>query len=380
VDVHTEFRVIACNNDGVWNETGAMTTFRIELFWWETLWFRGLCGIALAAVAYEGFRWRTRRLRVRAEELERTVNLRTQEIQQQSQELQQQATVIQLANVELSEKNTALDAALQQLQQTQTQLVLSEKMAVAGQLTAGVMHEINNPNAALYSALQELLKEHTTIREYFFSLLDDEARQSPAAQTFEQMIDGVQDTTKIALIGSERIKAIVGQLRHFTKFQREGDTTNLVAEEMANTVAIFKLQFHEVTVRCDVEEGLTLTARWGEINQVMLNMLVNAAQAHASEVTITGNSQNDCVVLRVADNGEGMSEETRRRVFEPFFTTKPVGQGTGLGMAIAYGIIERHGGKIDIDSAQGRGTAMTITIGKRMNQTDTIAEHLPVGR
>ncbi len=356
------FRVIACNNDGLWNEAGAMTTFRIELFWWETLWFQGLCGIGLAAVVYEGFRWRTRRLRARAAELEHTVNLRTQEVQRQSQELQQQATAIQLANVELGEKNAALNAALQQLQQTQAQLVLSEKMAAAGQLTAGVMHEINNPNAALYSALQELLKEHATIQEYFFSLLDDEARQSPAVRTFERMIDSMQDTTKIALIGSERIKAIVGQLRHFTRFQREAVTTSLVAEEMANTIAIFRLQFRDVRVRCEVEEGLVLTARWGEMNQVMLNLLVNAAQARAFEITVTGSRRNACVVLRVADNGEGMSEETRTRVFEPFFTTKPVGQGTGLGMAIAYGIIERHGGSITIDSAQGKGTAITITL------------------
>lgn len=361
------FRVIACNNDGVWNEIGATAVFYLTPFFWETWWFFVLCVLGLASGAYGAFLVRVRHLHRRAEALKRTVAERTAEVNEANAEIHrqmeiqsEQAREVEIANTELSEKNLALDNAVHALKQTQAQLVHAEKMAVAGQLTAGVMHEINNPNAAIYAALHDLDRAHTAIETYFFSLLDDQSKTSQKAKRFQQMLGDAQHITHIALSGSERIKSIVGGLQHFTKHQRDGMIKGIVLEEIAATVTMFRYQFKETQVRLAVEKGLHLTIHWGEFNQVLLNMLVNAAQAGASEIVLAAHSSNDTVTLTVADNGQGMSEEVQKHIFEPFFTTKPVGKGTGLGMAIAHGIIEKHQGRISVESVVGSGTVFTL--------------------
>jgi len=101
-----------------------------------------------------------------------------------------------------------------------------------------------------------------------------------------------------------------------------------------------------------------------EINQVVMNLVVNAAQAMGESrglITIrTRAMPGDEVVVEVEDNGAGMSDETKKRIFDPFFTTKPVGKGTGLGLSLSYGIVKKHGGRIDVDSQVGKGTTFSI--------------------
>lgn len=364
-----KFRVRACNSDGIWNETGASLTVVILPPWWATWWFRAALLAGVSTLVWGAYKGRVRTVEARNRELARQVSERTEdlhtanfEIQRQLEIQAEQAREVEIANSELSEKNIALDNVVQALKQTQTQLVHAEKMAVAGQLTAGVMHEINNPNAAIYAALHDLDRAHLTIEEYFFSLLDEKSKESQKAKRFQQMLGDAQHLTHIALTGSERIKSIVSGLQHFTKHQREGMTKGIVADEISATVAMFRYQFKETQVRIAIEKGLQLTMHWGEFNQVLLNILVNAAQANATEITLTAHLKNEFVVLTIADNGHGMAEETQRRLFEPFFTTKPAGKGTGLGMAIAHGIIEKHGGQISVESILGKGTVFTIIL------------------
>ena len=133
------FRVIACNNDGVWNETGAWAEFRITPFWWETWWFYGLCALFVGSASYQGFRWRTSRLRAKAEELERLVDVRTREVQEQAKE-------IQLANTQLSEKNVEITASRERLE------VMSE---VGRSLTASLAVETIITN--LYQRVAEVM-------------------------------------------------------------------------------------------------------------------------------------------------------------------------------------------------------------------------------
>lgn len=363
------FRVIACNNDGVWNETGASAVFYLTPFFWETWWFFGVCGVLVLSSGYGLFLARVRNLQRRALELRQIVAARTAEVNEANSEIQrqmeiqaEQAREVEIANTELSEKNLALDNVVQALKQTQAQLVHAEKMAVAGQLTAGVMHEINNPNAAIYAALHDLNRVHTTIEQYFFSLLDAQSKESQKAKRFKQILDDANHITQIALTGSERIKSIVGGLQHFTKHQRDGMMKGIVLDEIAATVAMFRYQFKETQVRLAIEKDLYLTIHWGEFNQVLLNILVNAAQAGATELVLTAYQTHHTATLTIADNGQGMTEEVQKRLFEPFFTTKPIGKGTGLGMAIAYGIIEKHGGRITVESIVGKGTVFTIVL------------------
>jgi signal transduction histidine kinase/ligand-binding sensor domain-containing protein len=363
------FRVIACNNDGVWNDIGATAVFYLTPYFWETWWFFGVCGVLVLSSGYGFFLMRVRNLQRRALELRRTVAERTAEVNEANSEIQrqmeiqaEQAREVEIANTELSEKNLALDNAVQALKQAQSQLVHAEKMAVAGQLTAGVMHEINNPNAAIYAALHDLNRVHTTIEQYFFSLLDAQSKESQKAKRFKEILDDANHITQIALTGSERIKSIVGGLQHFTKHQRDGMMKGIVLDEIAATVAMFRYQFKETQVRLAIEKDLHLTIHWGEFNQVLLNILVNAAQAGATELVLTAYQTHHTATLTIADNGQGMTEEVQKRLFEPFFTTKPIGKGTGLGMAIAYGIIEKHGGRITVESIVGKGTVFTIVL------------------
>jgi signal transduction histidine kinase/ligand-binding sensor domain-containing protein len=363
------FSVRACNSDGVWNETATSLTIVILPPWWATWWFRTLLVVAVFTFAWSVYQARVRTVEARNRELKRQVNESTEELQAANYEIQrqleiqaEQAREVEIANTELSEKNMALDNAIHALKQTHSQLVHAEKMAVAGQLTAGVMHEINNPNAAIYAALHDLNRVHTTIEQYFFSLLDAQSRESQKAKRFKQILDDANHITQIALTGSERIKSIVGGLQHFTKHQRDGMMKGIVLDEITPTVAMFRYQFKETQVRLAIEKELTMTVHWGEFNQVLLNILVNAAQAEATEITLTAHAHNECITLTIADNGFGMPAETQKRLFEPFFTTKPIGKGTGLGMAIAYGIIEKHGGRITVESIVGKGTAFTIVL------------------
>lgn len=368
------FRVIACNNDGVWNETGASAVFYLTPFFWETWWFFGLCGVLVVSSSYAMFRLRVRRLQHRALVLKRTVAERTAEVHEANLEIQrqmeiqaEQAREVELANTELHEKNAALDAALRDLKDTQAQLVHSEKMAAIGQLTAGVMHEINNPNAAIYAAAHSMSVSLHDIEAYFFSLLDDPSKESRKAKRFSQMLAEARSINSIAQTGSERITDIVGGLQHFTKHQRAGASTEDVAHEIAMTVEMFRYQFSTKVITEVSPPDMQAKTDWSELNQALLSILVNAAQADATTIHLTAKLEKEAaqhlLVIAVKDNGRGMPEETRQRVFEPFFTTKPITrQGTGLGMTIAGTIIRKNGGKITIESEEHQGTTVVIVL------------------
>lgn len=264
--------------------------------------------------------------------------------------------------LQLESKNTELKETITALQETQAQLVQSERASAVGNLVAGVMHEINNPNATIYAAIQDALQASDDIRSYFLSLLGKEDQESKEARNLLSMVSDVEQTLKIAVDGVERIKTIVSTLRSFTKHQEAQQQTGDVAVQLESTLTLFHYQYKHVETQCFFPDGdaLLITGNLGEINQVLLNLLVNAAQAEATEITIVARRDgDDHVVITIADNGKGMDEETKLKIFEPFFTTGGA-RNIGLGLNISLKIIEKHDAQLLVESEPSKGTVFTL--------------------
>lgn len=284
-----------------------------------------------------------------------------EEIQRQVEVQAEQAREIELANTELQEKNMALDEAMKELQAAQSQLVQSERMNAAGMLTAGVMHEINNPNAAILSALYETEQTIQKIQHYFFALLDESSKHTKRAQNFAALCSDADQTLAVANKAAQRVKNIVANLQNFTKHQRDGMYSVNLPDEVASTVEIFRYQFKEIAVQMEMENDIRIIGNAGELNQVFLNLMVNAAQAGASSIAVRARKIADgqTITLEIADNGRGMDEHVKKHIFEAFFSTKGTGN-SGLGLSISKQIIERHGASLHVESRIGTGTTFTL--------------------
>jgi PAS domain S-box-containing protein len=291
------------------------------------------------------------------------------------------------SELQLKTQTQHLRQALKELQQTQMQLIHSEKMSSLGQLVAGIAHEINNPINFIYGNLHYL-------EEYVQSLLN-------IVQTFQQCYPQPVKAVQVAIekfelgfvsndlpqllnsirFGSERIRNIVHSLRNFSRLDEAEIKPVDIHEGIENTLLILqhrlKSNSHKYTIVINKEYGnLPLVeCSPGQLNQVFINILSNAIDALEETITHQPNNfipsitirtnviDNHWVLIYIADNGLGMGEETKLRVFDPFFTTKPVGQGTGLGLSISYQIVvERHSGKLDLFSEPGKGTEFQIKL------------------
>ena len=293
---------------------------------------------------------------------------------------------------ETVEKRTKkLNKALSNLKNMQAQLVQSEKMASIGQLAAGVAHEINNPTGFISSNLNVLADYDMDIRsliEQYRALVSDlkaetgttasagEGRSSTSEHLAgiaeiekEVDIDFILNDTpnliKESQDGADRIKKIVISLKDFAHPGKQelnyadinsnlDSTLNIVWNELKYNATIIKEYGQIPEVLCYPQQ----------LNQVFMNILVNAAQAieKQGEIKIATRVLDGKVEIKISDTGSGIPEENLSKIFDPFFTTKEVGKGTGLGMNVAYNIIQKHKGTIDIESAVGVGTTFTIRI------------------
>jgi len=270
---------------------------------------------------------------------------------------------------------TELEAAHAKLKAMSSQLLQSEKMASIGQLAAGVAHEINNPIGFVNSNLG-------TLKRYVDSLLHlideyaaleaaaaPELRQRLAAakqdMDLEFMREDIVGLIAESIEGAGRVRRIVQDLRDFSHpGEAEWQSVDLhVGLESTLNVAWNELKYKAEVVR-DYGELPLVECLSSQLNQVFLNLLVNAAQAIEARgrITLRTRCEGDWVCIAVSDTGRGMTPEVRDKVFEPFFTTKPIGQGTGLGLSMAYGIVAKHGGRIDVASEPGRGSTFTVRL------------------
>ena len=237
----------------------------------------------------------------------------------------------------------------QRLQGMQARLVEQEKLSSLGLLAAGVAHEINNPMAFVTSNLRELSREL--------------ASQPPLPAALREYVDEVLPET---LDGVRRVNSIVADLRRFARGDVETPVEFELNSEVTSAIRLSRGEQKDQR-RLEVELGElpSLLGQPRQICQVALNLLVNALQAlppQGGVVRVSTRVERDEVVLEVRDTGVGMSAEVLKSLFQPFFTTKPVGEGTGLGLAVAYGIITGHGGRIDVESAPGVGTCITVRL------------------
>ncbi|MEG5064723.1 ATP-binding protein [Microcoleus sp. B3-A4] len=298
---------------------------------------------------------------------------------------------IEKVAAERTAKSKQLEQTLQELQETQSQLIQQEKMSSLGLLVAGVAHEVNNPISFIYGNIHHA-SEYT--RDLFELVkLYQKNYLSPPSEISEYLknidLDFLSKDLPQLLssmkIGAERIVQIVQSLRNFSRLDESEMKPVNIHEGIDSTLLILQSRLKATADRPPIEivknySNLPLVECYaGQLNQVFMNILANAidalesynldrgpeaAEAHPIAIAITTQySSPDKIIVRISDNGPGMAENVKKRLFDPFFTTKPVGKGTGLGLSISYKIIvEKHKGTLRCDSTPGLGTEFSIEI------------------
>ncbi|MDJ0851351.1 MAG: ATP-binding protein [Myxococcota bacterium] len=259
---------------------------------------------------------------------------------------------------EIAKLNETLEARVDErtaeLRDTQAQLTQAEKMKSLGQLVAGVAHELNNPIGFVHANLQLL-------DEYIRKLVEGQRTESDTQRAQEAITKLLERSRE----GTQRVKKIVQDLRTFSRMdQAELQDTDL-HEEIGRTLRLMEPRLKDnIKVELDFGEIPRVRCYAGQLNQVFLNLLMNACDAIGKDGTIVIRTRpiQGGVRLEFRDDGPGIPEEVRNRIFDPFFTTKPVGVGTGLGLSLSHGIIERHDGRIWLESEPGQGTAFFIEL------------------
>ncbi len=270
------------------------------------------------------------------------------------------------------------DVLMQRLREAQQQLMQSEKMASIGQLAAGIAHEINNPVGYVSSNLATLSQYVDNLLEViaaYRALESQVPADLPAVMSLRELTERVEldyiaqdarDLLRESQEGVARVRKIVQDLKEFSHIDA-GDwkpvdlhlgldsTLNILHHETKYTAEVVREYGDLPPVECIGTQ----------INQVFLNILINAAQAIERHGTITVRTQSldpEHVCISISDDGVGMTPEVKQRVFESFYTTKPVGKGTGLGLTISLSIVKKHRGRIEVESAPGKGTTFRIIL------------------
>ena len=284
---------------------------------------------------------------------------------------------------ELSAINAEMQSINHKLEEAQNHLLQAEKMASIGQLAAGVAHEINNPIGYVYSNLGTLEKYVQDV----FSMIDNYEQAESAItdsavrtrlQTAREKLDitflkeDLRSLMAESKDGITRVKDIVQNLKDFSHtnagvewcyanlHQGIDSTLNIVNNEIKYKAEVIKQYGDLPEVKCLASQ----------INQVFMNLLVNAAHAIEEHGTITVRTGQDGeeVWVEIADTGMGIAPEHLQKIFDPFFTTKPIGKGTGLGLSVSYGIIKKHNGRIEVQSEVGQGTTFRVWLPVRRNR------------
>ncbi len=276
-------------------------------------------------------------------------------------------------NDELSRLRAELEAAKEQLHQTQAQLIHSEKMATIGMLVAGVAHEINSPIGAVGSMHATLVKALDKLKcSLTCNGADNTILNDPNVAATLTIID---DANRVIANGALRVTAIVRRLRSFARIDEAERTVANINEGIEDTLTLIEHEIkHKIRVTKQFGEIPSILCYPGQLNQVFLNLLVNSRQAmeNGGEITITTGVTNSCIRIDFADTGKGIPPELLDKIFEPGFTTKQVGVGTGLGLFIVKSIVQAHGGVISVTSEVNKGTTFTIFI--PIDQGEAVAD------
>ncbi len=313
-------------------------------------------------------------------ELSRELDIMLDLLQERSQQIEEWAAQLEVKVVErtaeLEDKNADLLKTIDVLRKTRQQLVLAEKMAALGELTAGVAHEINNP-------AQVILGNLDIVTEAMGSHIE------PVSEEVELIVQQVY-----------RIQEIINNL---LQYARPGEYAGYLEEVNVNTVVndtLKLLQHMRKTYSFDVELDLKakqlVRINAQELEQVLVNLVVNAIHALDKKkgkiCVATRDWENKGVVILIKDNGSGMTQDQVSRVFNPFYSTKQQGEGTGLGLSLSYGLIRRYGGSITVESELGAGAEFYVwlltepvlvgdeeTIAEQLHEIETVAINVKFG-
>ncbi len=304
-------------------------------------------------------------------------------------------------------KAAELEQALRQLQETQAQLIQSEKMSSLGQLVAGVAHEINNPVNFIYGNLshvdgyaQDLLQLLEAYQKYYPEPVP-ELEEVTEEIDLDFLREDMQKVLNSMKIGADRIREIVLSLRNFSRLdQAEMKFANL-HEGIDNTLMILQNRLRAkaghlgIELVKDYDKLPRVECYPGQLNQVLMNIISNGIDAlesynesrsleetrqNPSRITIRTEwvkkqGHNDKIIIAIGDNGPGIPHPIKARLFDPFFTTKAVGKGTGLGLSISYQIIvEKHKGTINCISEPGGGAEFVIEIPVRQSENTIVSK------
>ena len=254
----------------------------------------------------------------------------------------------------LEQRNKELHDALEKLRRAQDDSIRTEKLASMGRLVAGIAHEINNPVNAVINTLGPL---EGALRE--LAAAKDPAAVEAAARDAQEMLSVVQR-------GAARSKAIVQALHNYSRGDEEKPREVALARSIDDTLDLLRHRLKNIHVDKQIDPALRLTGFAGQVDQVFMNLITNAAQAigereRGGTIRIAASRHAGEVEVTISDDGPGIPPDVIPRIFDPFFTTKDVGEGSGLGLSIVHGIVERHGGRIQVESRLGEGTTFRVT-------------------
>jgi signal transduction histidine kinase/ligand-binding sensor domain-containing protein len=332
------FEVKAANKNGVWSDGVRALQLEVLPPFWQTWPFRILVAALLFLAALGAYKMRVRHFARQQRVLETLVRERTAE-----------------------------------LELTQQKLVLNEKMAAIGTLTAGVAHEINNPVNFAHGGAQVLSDELEACRQFILGLAGSDA-DPKVVQALNARFDLLVGRTGVIIEGTTRIHELVQDLRTFSRLDQAEKKAVPIAENILSTVKLVQMQYAEDTdIVCDLAVNPTLECWPARLNQVFMNLIVNACQANSEKragrrdaprgtLHIRTRIEGQSLFIDFADSGNGIPPEVAARMFEPFYTTKPEGEGTGLGLSIAFAIMEKHGGSITARSVAGQGAVLTVQL------------------
>ncbi|MEG4517434.1 MULTISPECIES: CHASE domain-containing protein [unclassified Microcoleus] len=310
--------------------------------------------------------------------------------------------------IQLKQRTAELETALKNLQEAQFKLIQTEKMSSLGQLVAGVAHEINNPvnfisgNLIHTGAYTRDLLELVEIYQQQYPNPTPEVQAKLKDIDLEFITEDLPKILQSMNMGAQRISQIVLSLRNFSRLDEAEMKSVDIHQGIDSTLMILESRLKQKAdfsgIKLIKEYGnLPLVECWaGQLNQVFMNVLSNAIDVlydAANQNKLEKNASNsaflptirirtellssNCVCVRIADNGTGMTENVKKRLFDPFFTTKPVGKGPGLGLSICYQIVDKHQGSLRCVSAPGEGTEFWIEVPVRQQSEQSVSKVSP---
>jgi len=277
---------------------------------------------------------------------------------------------------EIRAKNEELEKTLARIKEMHIQLVMSEKMASLGEITAGVAHEIKNPLNFITGTIEPLKRDISDLLEVlekYESVIEDldlqeafnEVDNFKSEIEFDFLLSEIHKLMEGISEGSNRTKEIVKSLGSFSHKGDDKFVMHNIHEGIDSTLILLGNKIkNKITIHKEYGDTPEIECLPDRLNQVFMNILSNAIQAidENGEIFIKTKSEGSNVIIQIQDSGKGMTDEVQKRVFEPFYTTKGMGKGTGLGLSISYSIVEQHNGKIDISSEPSKGTEFIITL------------------